>query len=102
MNLLALETSTHCLSVALYRDGEVIERAEEIANGGSERLLPWVNELLGEGGWRSPILTPLLSVPGRAVLPACGWLAAWRRDWRSVSTCRGRRRGQNDVANLFL
>lgn len=50
MNLLALETATHRLSVALYRDGEVIERAEEIANGGSERLLPWVSELLAESG----------------------------------------------------
>ncbi|HQW21237.1 MAG TPA: tRNA (adenosine(37)-N6)-threonylcarbamoyltransferase complex dimerization subunit type 1 TsaB [Rhodocyclaceae bacterium] len=50
MNLLALETATHHLSVALYRDGEVLERAEKITNGGSERLLPWVGELLAEAG----------------------------------------------------
>lgn len=50
MNLLALETSTHRLSVALWRDGVCLERAEEIANGGSERLLPWVQALLDEAG----------------------------------------------------
>lgn len=50
MNLLALETATHRLSVALYCDGAVIERAENVANGGSERLLPWVSELLGDAG----------------------------------------------------
>lgn len=48
MNLLALETSTHHLSVALWRDGELTERAEELPNGGSERLLPWVRQLLTE------------------------------------------------------
>lgn len=48
MNLISLETSTRHLSVALWRDGEVIERAEEISNGGSERLLPWINQLLAE------------------------------------------------------
>ncbi len=48
MNLLALETSTHHLSVALWRDGVCFGRGEEIANGGSERLLPWVRELLNE------------------------------------------------------
>jgi len=50
VNLLALETSTRRLSVALWRDGELTERAEDIPNGGSERLLPWVNQLLGEAG----------------------------------------------------
>lgn len=50
MNLLALETSSHRLSVALWRDGACLERGEEIANGGSERLLPWVRELLDEAG----------------------------------------------------
>jgi len=50
VNLLALETSTRHLSVALWRDGELTERAEDIQNGGSERLLPWVNQLLAEAG----------------------------------------------------
>jgi tRNA threonylcarbamoyladenosine biosynthesis protein TsaB len=50
MRLLAFETATRRLSVALWQDGELIERAEELPNGGSERLLPWVHELLAEGG----------------------------------------------------
>ena len=50
MNLIALETSTRRLSVALWLDGELVERAEEIPNGGSERLLPWVTELLADAG----------------------------------------------------
>jgi len=37
VNLLALETSTRHLSVALWRDGDCIERAGDVPNGGSER-----------------------------------------------------------------
>ena len=48
MRLLAFETATRHLSVALWQDGEFIERAAEVPNGGSERLLPWVHELLAE------------------------------------------------------
>lgn len=50
MKLLALETSTRFLSVALWRDGDVTVRSRELANGGSELLLPWVRELLAESG----------------------------------------------------
>ena len=50
MRLLAFETATRRLSVALWQDGELIERAEDCPNGGSERLLPWVHELLAEAG----------------------------------------------------
>jgi tRNA threonylcarbamoyladenosine biosynthesis protein TsaB len=50
MRLLAFETATRRLSVALWQDGELIERAEDMPNGGSERLLPWVHELLAEAG----------------------------------------------------
>ncbi len=50
MRLLAFETATRRLSVALWQDGELIERSGEIPNGGSERLLPWVHELLAEAG----------------------------------------------------
>ena len=49
MRLLGIETATRRLSVALWQDGELIERSEDLANGGSERLLPWVHELLAEG-----------------------------------------------------
>lgn len=50
MNLLALETSTRRLSAALWRDGEVLERAEDTLAAGSALLLPWVHELLAEAG----------------------------------------------------
>ncbi|MFA6310717.1 MAG: tRNA (adenosine(37)-N6)-threonylcarbamoyltransferase complex dimerization subunit type 1 TsaB [Sterolibacterium sp.] len=50
MNLIALETSTRHLSVALWLNGHLIERAEDIPNGGSERLLPWIIDLLAEAG----------------------------------------------------
>jgi tRNA threonylcarbamoyladenosine biosynthesis protein TsaB len=50
VKLIALETSTRRLSVVLWLDGKFIERTEDIPNGGSERLLPWVNEMLAEAG----------------------------------------------------
>ncbi len=46
MNILALETSTRRLSVALVTGNDLLERAEDLPNGGSERVLPWVTELL--------------------------------------------------------
>jgi tRNA threonylcarbamoyladenosine biosynthesis protein TsaB len=49
VNLLAFETSTRRLSVALWHDGEIRERDIDLPNGGSEVLLPWVHELLAEG-----------------------------------------------------
>ncbi|MDR2000449.1 MAG: tRNA (adenosine(37)-N6)-threonylcarbamoyltransferase complex dimerization subunit type 1 TsaB [Zoogloeaceae bacterium] len=48
MRLLALETATHRLSVALWLDGRVIERFAELPNGSSEWLLPNVHSLLAE------------------------------------------------------
>jgi len=50
MNILALETSTRQLSVALWRDGAVTERKAESITGGSALVLPWVDELLAEAG----------------------------------------------------
>lgn len=50
VNLLAFEASTRRLSVALWRDGALTEKSADVPNGGSERLLPWANELLGEAG----------------------------------------------------
>lgn len=50
MNLLAFEASTARLSVALYCAGAIADRSALLPNGGSERLLPWVNELLAESG----------------------------------------------------
>jgi len=48
VRLLAFETATHHLSVALWQDGELLERNEVLPNGGGERLLPWVHELLAQ------------------------------------------------------
>lgn len=50
MRILALETATHRLSVALWDDGRVIERAAELPSGGSEWLLPAMLGLLDEAG----------------------------------------------------
>ncbi|MCM2289782.1 MAG: tRNA (adenosine(37)-N6)-threonylcarbamoyltransferase complex dimerization subunit type 1 TsaB [Sulfuritalea sp.] len=50
MRLLGFETATRRLSVALWQDGELLERTAELPNGGSEVLLPWVRELLAEAG----------------------------------------------------
>jgi tRNA threonylcarbamoyladenosine biosynthesis protein TsaB len=50
MRLLALESATHRLSVALWLDGRIIERAAELPNGSSEWLLPNVRSLLAEAG----------------------------------------------------
>jgi len=50
MRILGLETATHRLSVALWRDGEVIERSAWQPDGSSEWLLPAVQVLLAEAG----------------------------------------------------
>jgi tRNA threonylcarbamoyladenosine biosynthesis protein TsaB len=50
MRLLALETSTHRLSIALWQDGGVVERAAELPSGSSEWLLPNVRALLADAG----------------------------------------------------
>lgn len=52
MLLLGIETATSLLSLALWRDGECLERRLRLPNGGSERLLPWLGELLAEAGAR--------------------------------------------------
>jgi tRNA threonylcarbamoyladenosine biosynthesis protein TsaB len=50
VKLLAFEASTHRLSVALRHGDTLAEKFAEVPNGGSERLLPWANELLAEAG----------------------------------------------------
>lgn len=50
VNLLAFEAATLRLSVALYRDGVVVEKSAAVPYGGSERLLPWAHELLAAAG----------------------------------------------------
>lgn len=50
MNLLAFEASTRRLSVALWSDGDLLEKHADVPNGGSEHLLPWAHALLAETG----------------------------------------------------
>ena len=50
MNLLAIETATETVSVALDLNGEVLERYQHAPRQHAELLLPWVEELLAEAG----------------------------------------------------
>lgn len=50
MNLLAFETSTEALSVALSIDGQVRERFELAPRRHAELALPWADELLAQAG----------------------------------------------------
>jgi len=50
MNLLAIETATETVSVALAVSGEVIERYEHAPRQHAELLLPWVESVLAEAG----------------------------------------------------
>lgn len=48
--LLALDTATETCAVALVRGHEVIERAEHVGQGHSDRLIPMVQDVLAEAG----------------------------------------------------
>lgn len=50
MKLLAFELSTEACSVALWRDGEVVERFEIAPRRHAELALPWAEALLAEAG----------------------------------------------------
>jgi tRNA threonylcarbamoyladenosine biosynthesis protein TsaB len=50
MKLLAFETATEACSVALYLDGEVVERHEVAPRLHAEYALPWAEELLAQAG----------------------------------------------------
>lgn len=50
MNLLAIDTSTECGSVALAMDRRVLERSAVMPRQHAEQLLPWIDELLAEAG----------------------------------------------------
>ncbi len=50
MKLLALETATEACSIALYLDGEVMERHEIAPRRHAEYALPWAEALLAEAG----------------------------------------------------
>lgn len=50
MKLLAFETATEACSVALYLDGEILERYEVAPRLHAEYALPWAEALLAEAG----------------------------------------------------
>lgn len=50
MKLLALETATEACSVALWLDGEVVERFQIAPRRHAELSLPWAGQLLAEAG----------------------------------------------------
>ena len=50
MNLLAIETATETVSVALAINGQILERYQHAPRQHAELLLPWVEELFAEAG----------------------------------------------------
>jgi tRNA threonylcarbamoyladenosine biosynthesis protein TsaB len=50
MNLLAFETSTEACSVALWRDGSIVERFKVAPRRHAELALPWAEALLADAG----------------------------------------------------
>ena len=50
MKLLAFELATEACSVALWNDGEVVERFDVAPRRHAELALPWAEALLGEAG----------------------------------------------------
>lgn len=50
MKLLAVETSTEACSVAVWIDGQLLERFEIAPRRHTELVLPWAGELLAEAG----------------------------------------------------
>lgn len=50
MRILALDTSTECCSVSLLDGNALLMRQEILERGHAERVLPMVDELLGEAG----------------------------------------------------
>ncbi len=50
MRVLALDTATEACSAALLIDGRLLTREAELARGHAERILPMIDELLGEAG----------------------------------------------------
>ena len=50
MRLLSVDTATECCSAALLIEGRLLTRETELARGHAERILPMIDELLGEAG----------------------------------------------------
>lgn len=56
MNLLAIESATEAVSVALSINGQVLERYQHAPRKHAELLLPWVQSLMDEAGIGFPAL----------------------------------------------
>jgi tRNA threonylcarbamoyladenosine biosynthesis protein TsaB len=56
VRLLALDTATECCSAALLIEGRLLTREIELARGHAERILPMIDEILGEAGIGLPQL----------------------------------------------
>jgi tRNA threonylcarbamoyladenosine biosynthesis protein TsaB len=50
VRLLSLDTATECCSAALLIEGHLLSRETELPRGHAERILPMIDELLGEAG----------------------------------------------------
>lgn len=50
MRLLGIDTATECCSAALLIEDRLLVREVELARGHAERILPMIDELLGEAG----------------------------------------------------
>lgn len=50
MKLLAIDTATEACSVAAFLDGQVVERFETAGRSHTERLMPMVQQVLGDSG----------------------------------------------------
>ena len=70
MHLLAIETATETVSVALSIDGEVIERYEHAPRQHAELLLPWIEQLLAEAGIGFNALDAIAFSRGLVALPS--------------------------------
>ena len=69
MKLLALDTATECCSAALLLDERLLTREVELARGHAERMLPMIDELLGEAGMSLRGLDAIAFGAGLGVVP---------------------------------
>ena len=90
-NILILETSTTQCSVALSRDGEAVAWKEDRSKNGyvhAERLMPLVDEILGEQGWAKTELDAVAVSGGPGSLPAFALVLLPRKGFVMDSTFR--------------
>lgn len=86
MNLLAIETSTECCSVALACGDEVVVRSEVAPRRHAELLLPMCDAWRGEAGLSRRQLDAIAVGRGPGHSRACGWRFPLPRElpWQSA------------------